>query len=59
MDLGVNLFKFTTDLLILEGLSQFRDKNGRFPSPTSKEDAAAVADLCAALLEDASPEQST
>jgi len=40
-----------------QGLSQFRDKNGRFPSPTSKEDAAAVADLCAALLEDASPEQ--
>merc|ERR1719499_2581895 len=40
-----------------QGLSKFRADQGRFPSPTSKEDAAAVADLCAALLEDASPEQ--
>merc|ERR1719195_884816 len=39
-----------------QGLSQFRTTNGRFPSPTSSEDAAKVVEMCAAFLEEVSDE---
>jgi len=40
-----------------QGLSQFRTTNGRFPSPTSSEDASAVAEMSATFLEEVSDDQ--
>merc|ERR1719499_2038386 len=40
-----------------QGLSKFRADQGRFPSPTSSEDAQAVADLSCSFLDDVSEEQ--